>query len=406
MTMLHINSTPLFRRVEPEPPIRLVHGHLYDLLKPLWLELRLLGALPVEKIATGCGQPVFKQTFIATLYSVTIYVIVGVCIVYTGLVKLKEVRALKTSEFDEIVNGYLFLVYLAPHFAVPICNWIQAGQIACFLNDWTTFQTHFEHVTGNTLHMKVWHKAIVILAVLIPLSTTVSIVVDWLVMPEFKLWEIYCYSYTCTLVHLHIALWFMMCYSVTSTAHRLVNILRQGLGNGRKVSDYHSLWQDLSRLSRKMGDCVCYIYGVIIVIWFAALTLSLYGGLTGILDHGVDLRGFALLANALLCTSVLFVISDAGQRLSEEMGPNFYCTLQTLHLGVNKEVRQELNMFQYDVAMNPPVISLGGYVTVNRNLLLSLLATMVSHMVILLQFRVGAEPNTLNSAKRTNVFNQ
>lgn len=59
---------------------------------------------------------------------------------YTGMVKLKEVRALKTSEFDEIVNGYLFLVYLAPHFAVPICNWIQAGQIACFLNDWTTFQ--------------------------------------------------------------------------------------------------------------------------------------------------------------------------------------------------------------------------------------------------------------------------
>jgi hypothetical protein len=96
-------------------------------------------------------------------------------------------------------------------------------------------------------------------------------------------------------------------------------MLLQGVGNGRKVSVYHSLWQDLSQLSRKIGDCFCYIYGVIIVIWFAALTLSLYGGLTDILDHGVDLRGLVLLANALLCTSMLFVISDAGQRLSEEV---------------------------------------------------------------------------------------
>jgi hypothetical protein len=56
------------------------------------------------------------------------------------MVKLREMRALKSSEFDKAVNGYLFLVFLVPHFAVPLCNWIQAGQIACFLNDWTTFQ--------------------------------------------------------------------------------------------------------------------------------------------------------------------------------------------------------------------------------------------------------------------------
>jgi hypothetical protein len=96
-------------------------------------------------------------------------------------------------------------------------------------------------------------------------------------------------------------------------------MLLQGIGCGRKVSDYHSLWRDLSQLSRKIGECFCYIYGVIIVIWFATLTLSLYGGLTGIMDHAVDLRELALLANAVLCSSMLFVIGDAGQRLCEEV---------------------------------------------------------------------------------------
>jgi gustatory receptor len=74
------------------------------------------------------------------LYSVIFYVTVGAYVIYTGMVKLQEMKALKSSEFDETVNGYLFLMYLVPHFAVPLCNWIQADQVACFLNDWTAFQ--------------------------------------------------------------------------------------------------------------------------------------------------------------------------------------------------------------------------------------------------------------------------
>jgi hypothetical protein len=88
-------------------------------------------------------------------------------------------------------------------------------------------QVHFEHVTGNTLHIKGWHKAVIILTVVIPLFTTVSIVVDWLVMPEFKLSEIYCYCYTNILVHLHIGLWFTMCCIVASTAQHLMDMLQK-----------------------------------------------------------------------------------------------------------------------------------------------------------------------------------
>jgi len=68
-----------------------------------------------------------------------------------------------------------------------------------------------------------------------------------------------------------------------------------------------------------MGDSFSYIYGAVIVIWLAALTLSLYGGLIGFFNHGIRFKEIALLGNALLCTSVLFVISDAGQRVCQEV---------------------------------------------------------------------------------------
>ena len=86
------------------------------------------------------GRPVFRRTFAAMLYSVVFYVLVGVFVVYTGVVKLQEMRELKSSEFDETVHGYMFLVYLVPHIAIPVCHWSQAEEIVNFMTAWTNFQ--------------------------------------------------------------------------------------------------------------------------------------------------------------------------------------------------------------------------------------------------------------------------
>jgi hypothetical protein len=74
------------------------------------------------------------------LYSVVFYVVVGVFVVYTGVVKMQEMRDLKTSDFDATVYGYMFLVYLLPQIAIPPCHWSQAEKIVNFLTAWTTFQ--------------------------------------------------------------------------------------------------------------------------------------------------------------------------------------------------------------------------------------------------------------------------
>jgi hypothetical protein len=74
------------------------------------------------------------------LYSVVFYVVVGVFVVYTGIVKVQEMRDLKTSDFDGAVHGYMFLVFLLPHIVIPLCHWSQAEKIANFMTAWTNFQ--------------------------------------------------------------------------------------------------------------------------------------------------------------------------------------------------------------------------------------------------------------------------
>jgi len=86
------------------------------------------------------GKPVFRRTFLAMLYSVVFYVVVGVFVVYIGVVKVQEMRDLKTVDFDDTVHGYMFLVYLLPQIVIPPCHWIQAGKIVNFMTAWTTFQ--------------------------------------------------------------------------------------------------------------------------------------------------------------------------------------------------------------------------------------------------------------------------
>jgi uncharacterized membrane protein HdeD (DUF308 family) len=49
------------------------------------------------------------------LYSVVFYMVVGVFVVYTGVVKVLEIRDMKTSDFDGTVFVYIYLEYLLPH---------------------------------------------------------------------------------------------------------------------------------------------------------------------------------------------------------------------------------------------------------------------------------------------------
>ena len=86
------------------------------------------------------GKPVFRRRFAAILHSAVFYMVVGVFVVYSGVVKVQEMRDLKTSDFDGIVHGYTLLMYLLPHMVIPPCRWSRAEKIVNFMTAWTTFQ--------------------------------------------------------------------------------------------------------------------------------------------------------------------------------------------------------------------------------------------------------------------------
>ncbi|XP_067009575.2 gustatory and odorant receptor 63a isoform X3 [Anabrus simplex] len=68
------------------------------------------------------------------------------------------------------------------------------------------------------------------------------------------------------------------------------------------------------------------------------------------------------------------------------------CLQQLLDLkNANKKTQQQMDALVQIIALNPPTMSFAGYVQVNRGFLSSFFSTMVTYLVVLLQFRMGTD---------------
>ncbi|XP_028179335.1 gustatory and odorant receptor 24-like isoform X2 [Ostrinia furnacalis] len=91
----------------------------------------------------------------------------------------------------------------------------------------------------------------------------------------------------------------------------------------------------------------------------------------------------------LLCET-LSVCANIVAEDFHQVRTNFQKKLLMVELSwMNTDAQTEVNMFLRATEMNPAQISLGGFFDVNRTLFKSLMATMVTYLVVLLQFQIS-----------------
>lgn len=186
------------------------------------------------------------------------------------------------------------------------------------------------------------------------------------------------------------------------------------------ISDYRALWLRLSKLARDTGFSVCYTFTFITLYLFVIITLTIYGLMSQI-SNGFGVKDIGLVVTAMCSVCLLFFICDEAHYASHSICTNFQKKLLIVELSwMNTDAQTEINMFLRATEMNPSRINLGGFFDVNRNLFKSvrkeirilvyfikhfnfyfkLLATMVTYLVVLLQFQISIpdDPNQLLAA--------
>ncbi|XP_045517392.1 gustatory and odorant receptor 24 [Pieris brassicae] len=368
---------------------------VYENIKPVFTLLRMMGVLPITRSSTDKNQ--FNIASPSMLYSVFLYL----CLIgYVLYLSLNKVQILRTAEgkFEEAVIEYLFTVYLFPMLAIPIM-WYETRKIAEILNGWLAFEMAYKTLSGRILPIKLYKKALAI-AVIIPILSTTSVIITHVTMVHFKMMQMLPYIFLEILTYILGGYWYLLCESLSVCANILAEDFQKALrhiGPAGKVAEYRALWLRLSKLARDTGIANCYTFTFVNLYLFLIITLSIYGLLSQI-SEGFGTKDIGLALTACCSIFLLFFICDEAHYASQNVRTNFQKKLLMVELSwMNTDAQTEVNMFLRATEMNPSQISLGGFFDVNRNLFKSLLATMVTYLVVLLQFQISIPDESMQT---------
>lgn len=100
----------------------------------------------------------------------------------------------------------------------------------------------------------------------------------------------------------------------------------------------------------------------------------MYGTISEIIDHGFrfSFKEIGLIVDTAYCFILLFVFCDCSHSSTRQVAQGVQDTLLSINLlEVDNPTQKEIDIFVQAIEMNPAVVSLKGYATVNRALLTS-----------------------------------
>nr|WKF45097.1 odorant receptor 39 [Podabrus annulatus] len=155
------------------------------------------------------------------------------------------------------------------------------------------------------------------------------------------------------------------------------------------------MWMLLSKITRNVGMASCFSLAFLTLYLFLTITLTIYGLLSQI-QAGLGTKDIGLTITAALAIALLYFICDEAHYASNCVKVQFQKKLLLVELSwMNDDAQQEIQMFLRATEMNDTDISIGGFFDVNRGLFKSLLATMVTYLVVLLQFQISLPEDTI-----------
>ncbi|XP_072381105.1 gustatory and odorant receptor 24-like [Diabrotica undecimpunctata] len=357
---------------------------VFDSLRPLLMFMKIAGISPIAQL-----DMVFQVTLQWMIYSVVVFLII---LGYIGYIKWDKLEMVRSAEgrFEEAVIDYLFSVYLVPIFLSPI-TWSEAKKLSRVLTNFVVFENMYNKITKKKFQHFLGNKPIVV-TIGLPILACSTMVVTHVTMVHFKLLQVIPYCYINVVTYMIGGLWYMLCDLVGSMALTVADDFQEvlkNIGPANKVAEFRSLWMLLSRIVRDIGNAFSFTLTFLCLYLFLIITLTIYGLMSQI-QEGLGVKDIGLAITAFFAAMMLLLISDEAHYASNCVKVQFQKKLLLVELNwMNDDAQQEINMFLRATEMNPTDMSLGGFFDVNRNLFKSLIATMVTYLVVLLQFQIS-----------------
>lgn len=382
--------------------------------KLLLILFRALAVMPIERSAPGKMTFSWKST--ATIYAIVFYIVTSVIVLVVGYERVKILQT--TNQFDDYIYAFIFVIFLVPHFWIPFVGWGVAHHVAVYKTMWGTFQLRYYRVTGESLQFPRLKIMIVIFSIGCLLVAVIFLLSLCALMEGFYLWHTSAYYHIVTMINMNCSLWYINCRAIGVASRSLSDCFAKDMRvqcKANVISQYRYLWLNLSELLQTLGNAYTRTYATYCLFMFVNITIAIYGGLSEIFDHGFgfSFKEIGLFVDVIYCTTLLYIFAECSDNATRQVAQGVQDTLLSLNLRqLDQQTQKEIDIFIQAIEMNPAIVSLKGYASVNRELLTSVsrgsidcgwksteilirnhffqsITTIAIYLIVLLQFKLS-----------------
>ncbi|KAJ1524518.1 hypothetical protein ONE63_011010 [Megalurothrips usitatus] len=354
-------------------------------------------AMPVQKRRDGTLT--WRVCSPVMLYTLVVYAMLSVPVYYAVSAAVRQLSSKKNTFHDQIYNMTPLLL-LHAHPLMPFLHWPESRWVTGYFNSWLKFEELFARVCRRPLRLGLsrWvaRQTAVCLLLSVFLAATMPLYMglSWLQAAAYThLWLL-----SITLVSMWLLSSKALCRAAEALRDSMHEVVVAGTCTADLMADYRQAWLELSELTQESGRAWTYSCGHMLLYLFLLMTVTAFGVLAGVARHSLEARTMAYGAMAAGSAFTLFIVCSAAETAADTVSQVLREDLLMVQLSDDTQhFKNEVQMFMTALAMDPPIVNLSGYATVNRALFAALLETMVTYLVVLVQFAYSLDTPDTNS---------
>ena len=175
-----------------------------------------------------------------------------------------------------------------------------------------------------------------------------------------------CFIYYLWVIFAFEANWFFLTLATQQTASILLKDLKDKRLRSRMFQELYKLWLDLNNLTQKLGIAFSWTYLYYLTYMFIMLIGASYTFIASLSEDKIS-KTVTYLGIAFSAYLMFGVIADCAHRTTYAVGHDFKHALLKISQDERDPVmKRDLRWFYQMISLNPPNISLSGYVKLNR----------------------------------------
>lgn len=361
-------------------------GLYWENMEVVYKLLRFMGYLPYR---LNKAHNKIETSFESKLWAII------ACIVFVTFVLLEDKKRLYTPEYwnsySQVLESLIRLMFTNT-VVFYVSTWWDLSKLVIYINEWSKLSSDLTLISNTFTKSNSYLTLKMYLIILACLIMTAAIVDQIIFLGYIEPLRLFAYFTTVYFSIVFTTFWVANCIFITQMARILRKSLIttiKGRPNSELMRSYCFLWLQLQKKTQELNEALKVSLALHLLLNHISLIFTTYVWMSTLVYRPEISRVIAYTSPMLITTITLIFICESSNSVTDELGYKYTEELLSVKPH-HTHVAQEVDLLLETIQVNPAEIKLGGCITLNRKLIVTLISTTITYIVVLLQFDVSS----------------